>query len=70
MALKGATDEMISDYRAQEWDKAGQHVEKCRGLINDFRIAGLYDLYETRIAEYKETPPAADWDGVFIATTK
>ncbi len=69
-ALRDNTDEMITAYRGQEWDKASEQVEKCRGLINDFRIAGLFDLYETRIAEYKETPPAADWDGVFIATTK
>ena len=69
-ALKESTEQMIGAYRTQQWDKAEELVEKCRGLVNGFRIAGLYDLYETRLKEYKANPPAADWDGVFIATTK
>ena len=30
----------------------------------------LYDMYRERIDEYRENPPPADWDGVFVATTK
>jgi len=69
-ALKEATDKMIADYRGQDWASAKAGVAKCRELVNDFRISGLYDLYESRIEEYEQNPPPADWDGVFIATTK
>ncbi len=69
-ALYDATDEMIKVYRAQDWAKARQWLATCRERVDGFRIAGLYDLYETRITEYEAAPPPPDWDGVFIATTK
>ncbi len=69
-ALRDENEKMIKAYRSQDWDQAWKHLEKCRTLIGDFRIAGLYDLYETRINEYRKDPPSPDWDGVFIATTK
>ena len=69
-ALRDATDEMIATYRSQDWKKARELVDTCRGLVSEYRIAGLYDLYEERIAEYEINPPPPDWDGVFIATTK
>ncbi len=68
--LKQANEEMIVTYRAQEWSKARELIAKCRGLVNEYRIAGLYDLYEERVTEYEVNPPPPDWDGVFIATTK
>jgi len=30
----------------------------------------LYDLYDERLEEFKVNPPPADWDGVFVATSK
>ena len=30
----------------------------------------LYDIYLARIAHFREAPPPADWDGVFVYTTK
>ena len=27
-------------------------------------------LYTERLAAYAKTPPPADWDGVYVATTK
>jgi adenylate cyclase len=69
-ALHDATNEMIAAYRGQDWKRARDFVGTCRGLVSEYRIAGLYDLYETRIDDYEVNPPAADWDGVFIATTK
>ncbi|MBT4932740.1 MAG: adenylate/guanylate cyclase domain-containing protein [Rhodospirillaceae bacterium] len=74
--------ELISDamdtYRAQKFDEALEMFKQIRFLGNDengpweleINLDVLCDLYEERIAEYKETPPAEDWDGVFIATTK
>ena len=70
LKVKSCIDDMIKHYRAQDWDKASACLEDGRANISTFNVAGLFDLYEGRIADYKETPPAADWDGVFIATTK
>ncbi len=67
--LKGVHESMIDAYLAQDWDKAEQLCKDCRE-IDSGAMAGFYDLYEERIAEYREDSPGADWDGVFIATSK
>ena len=36
----------------------------------DPRLEPLYDLYAERLAYFAANPPAADWDGVFVALTK
>ncbi len=69
-ALRGHHDQMLDAYRAQKWDKAKAKIKECRILCEPYRLDFLYDLYETRIAEYEADPPDPDWDGVFIATTK
>ncbi|MEQ9559229.1 MAG: adenylate/guanylate cyclase domain-containing protein [Rhodospirillales bacterium] len=65
-------------YRAQKWDEAeamfktvrerGSDANKC--WILEANLDVLCDVYDERIAEYRENPPAADWDGVFVATSK
>jgi adenylate cyclase len=68
----------IKTYQNQQFDEAAEMFKAIRILGNEAHrpwvlevtLDVLCDLYEERIAEYKETPPAADWDGVFIATTK
>jgi adenylate cyclase len=59
---------MLEAYRGRRWKEAHSLTTECRRLDGD--IGGLYDLYDERIAEYQADPPGADWDGVFIATTK
>lgn len=59
---------MLAAYRGQRWEEAGTLATECRQLDGD--IGALYDLYDERIAEHQADPPDADWDGVFIATTK
>jgi len=66
--LRAKQDEMLAAYRAQEWERASALVAECRGL--DPELNELYELYQARIAHYRENPPGADWDGVFIAETK
>jgi adenylate cyclase len=73
---------MISDamdtYRSQDFDKATEMFKTIRTLGGvdhrpwtlDITLDTFCDLYNERIAEYKANPPAVDWDGVFIATTK
>ena len=65
-------------YRHQKWDEAEEMFKLIRVLGNDenkpwhleANLGVLCDVYDERIAEYRENPPAADWDGVFVATTK
>ncbi len=78
LALEKQHAEMIVAYRGQQWDRAEQLIAECRVLAKKTNgeshgLGGLdvlYDLYVERIAAYRETPPATDWDGVFIATSK
>ncbi|MBC8338715.1 MAG: adenylate/guanylate cyclase domain-containing protein [Rhodospirillales bacterium] len=68
----------MESYRQQRFDEAAEMFKEIRVLGDerhrpwhlDVNLDVLCDLYEERIAEYKINPPAADWDGVFIATTK
>ena len=69
IALKEKHDAMLDAYYAQNWDAAEACLSDCRTLSNE-EFPELYDLYEERIAEFRENPPPADWDGVFVATSK
>jgi adenylate cyclase len=67
--LLATHDQMLADYRAKRWDQAEAAIVRCRSLAGD-DLSGLYDLYAERIAEFRQSPPPADWDGVYVATTK
>ena len=59
---------MLEAYRGQDWAAAREALGRCRNV--DGAVEGFYQLYEERIAAYEAEPPAADWDGVFVATSK
>jgi adenylate cyclase len=59
---------MLEAYRGQRWDEAKTLIAECRAL--DHRLHDLYEVYEARIHAMQQNPPGADWDGVFVATTK
>lgn len=69
--LHAEHDAMLAAYRAQDWYAARFHLARCREL-DDFglKLDGLYDLYADRIANFEHAPPAPDWDGVHVATSK
>jgi adenylate cyclase len=67
--IKEAQDRVLAHYRAKDWDQAEAALAECRALAPTF-LHGLYDLYARRIAEYRVTPPPANWDGVYEAKTK
>jgi len=53
-------------YQAQDWDAA----ESALRALNARTPRPLYDIYLERVAHFRETPPPAGWDGVFVYTTK
>ncbi|MFQ5971744.1 MAG: CHASE2 domain-containing protein [Alphaproteobacteria bacterium] len=59
---------MLAAYRGRDWDRA----EGCLALCRDNRhaVAELCQLYARRIEDYRERPPAPDWDGAHVATEK
>jgi adenylate cyclase len=61
-------DRMLARYRGQDWAGARAALPECRAY--DEALAGLYDLFEERIAFFEANAPAADWDGVFVSETK
>jgi adenylate cyclase len=65
---------MLAAYRARDWAGAQAALDECRrrqlGLDAAPRLEHLYDLYDERIRHYAAHPPGADWDGVFVATSK
>jgi adenylate cyclase len=62
--------EMLARYRKQDWDGALDLINRCRKAVNGIDVAGLYDMYEERIAAYRADPPGPGWDGVYEAETK
>lgn len=68
--LKSHVDTLLEAYRSQRWNIAEKEIDI---LLNneDFQKAhGLARLYADRVSSYRDSPPPADWDGVFIATSK
>ncbi len=70
MGLTGPHARMIARYRASDWDGAEEALAACRSIGRDFALDGLYELYATRIADYRVAPPSPDWGGVYVATSK
>ncbi len=57
----------LARYHAQDWDGAEQGL---RDLLTRTPQTRLYELYLERIAHFRADPPGAEWDGVFVFTTK
>ena len=70
IAVKELVDKMLNTYTSQKWDDARTLVDELRSKGARFKLDVLCDLYEGRISAYEAEPPGADWDGIFIATTK
>jgi adenylate cyclase len=68
-ALMARHAAMLDRYRGRDWNGAEAAIAECEGL-GISGLAGLYAIYRGRIAEWREEPPPADWDGTFTATSK
>lgn len=68
--VKETVDRLMATYRAQKWDEAEATCAELRVIGEPYHLETLAELYEDRIKAYRADPPPADWDGVFIATSK
>jgi class 3 adenylate cyclase len=57
----------LACYRSQDWDAAEAAFRECRAIQPDDPPS---QAMLERIAAFRQTPPAADWDGVWVALTK
>jgi adenylate cyclase len=68
--LRELNAQMLARYRKQDWDGALDLIARCRKAADSIDVAGLYDMYQERIATFRADPPGADWDGVYEAESK
>jgi len=68
--VKEMVDRLMAAYRAQKWDEADAAIAELRVTGTPYHLETLCDLYADRVKAYRLEPPAADWDGVFVATSK
>jgi adenylate cyclase len=60
-------EQALQFYFNQQWDKANELFKR---LSTDYPDSVLYRLYLERIAEFQQTPPEFNWDGVYRHTKK
>jgi adenylate cyclase len=68
--LRDLTARMIAAYRAKEWDAAEALIRKCEKEDSGNRLEALLALYAERVRTFRDDPPPADWDGVFVSRSK
>lgn len=59
-------EEAIEAYRKQNWDAAENSLKNALKLKDDEAC----HLFLTRIAEYRQEPPGANWSGEYVMKTK
>jgi adenylate cyclase len=69
-SLKEAHDAMLAAYRARDWAGALAAILQCRDRGRLYGIEALYETYVERVRTWMDTPPPADWDGVYVADSK
>lgn len=70
---KDALEEMklfqqaLRSYHKQEWDQAELQLFNLQKMSPQTK---LYQVYAERVVYFRNNPPGADWDGVFVFKTK
>ena len=60
-------NQALRSYRKQDWDQAELQLFNLQKMSPQTK---LYQVYAERIVYFRNTPPGADWDGVFVFKTK
>jgi len=58
----------LHEYRSQNWDAAKTTIGELMSSPNELEL--YYRHMDARIDEYIKNPPAADWEGVHVASNK
>ena len=58
----------LQEYRSQNWDAAKLTIGELMSSPNELEL--YYRHMDARIDEYIKNPPAADWEGVYVAKNK
>jgi adenylate cyclase len=61
------SDAGLKDYFNQRWNAAEAKFSELHQLHPDTK---LYKIYLERIQEFQQTPPPADWDGIYAHKEK
>lgn len=64
-SLKKIHQDLIEQYRQQNWEFCTQAIGKLRGRF-DGELDSFYDNLQERIERYSANPPGADWDADLI----
>jgi adenylate cyclase len=60
-------EEAFDAYQARNWERAEKLLLEVCGRFGE---DGAAEALLKRVREYRNDPPAADWDGVFVSDTK
>jgi len=68
-------DAALAAYRTQKWDEAEKLAADCVAIVTQqsglaAELTGFYEVLVERITDFRANPPGADWDGVYVATSK
>ncbi|WP_051091258.1 adenylate/guanylate cyclase domain-containing protein [Methylopila sp. M107] len=67
-AAPGALEPFLAAYRVGRWDEAEAALAKLREEAPG--LSGYVERMAARVLRFRETPPDADWRGVFTASEK
>lgn len=73
ITLKETFGKMLVAYRSKNWKEALKLLDQCSRVskeTKDISLTDLFELYKERIANFKETPPPENWDGIYTALSK
>ena len=74
LALQKEHDAGLAAYRGQQWAKARELFAACKAICDSVKDrwhnAHYYEIMTERVDGYEAAPPGADWDGVYVATSK
>jgi adenylate cyclase len=68
--LRDVNSMMLTAYRNQNWTGALEAILQCKEIGRDFGLEEFYNRYVARIRTLLDSPPDADWNGVYAAESK
>lgn len=60
--------QFLRAYREREWEEALRLSAECTEIASE--LSGYYEVMKQRIKVWRQTPPPADWEGVWAPPSK